>query len=161
MAGDKGKGKRPSVAAEHRGGEERGPKIRKVTQEEMGKRKGKLQIKERDKPMELEKARRMEEQGRKVAPVEVGKKVEEEDWQSFAKRMTGRQVDFYKSVVEEDCEYLFFKEELMPYHPRGIEGAKAHNKVMGKVVNEFKAHAAWRLKEHKEKGYLQGFPPRA
>ncbi|GJN20996.1 hypothetical protein PR202_gb08441 [Eleusine coracana subsp. coracana] len=99
------------------------------------------------------------EQGTKVARVEMEKKVGEEDWQSFAKRMTERQVDFYKSVVEEDCKKLFIPEELLHYHPRGIEAAKALNEFMREEVKDFKAHAAQRLEEYKEKGFLEGIPP--
>ncbi|GJN33000.1 hypothetical protein PR202_gb21553 [Eleusine coracana subsp. coracana] len=157
--GDKGKGKQTSLPAEQRGGEERGPKIRKVTQEEMGKRKGKLQIKERDKPMELEKARKLEEKSRKAPTWGKGEKVAAEKWADFAKQATKKKVDYYKTIVEQDCEHLFLTEEMMADWPTGPDAARALMARAREEVKGFKDFAADQIKQYEEKGYyLEGYP---
>jgi hypothetical protein len=153
MAGEKRRrGKQSVEQAEHRGGDERGPKIRKVTQEEMGKRKGKLQIKDRDKPTELEKVRPLEEKGEKKA-------VPDDAEADFATRMTEKKAAFYKKIVEEDCGYLLYTEKAAKYYPGGPAAAMARNEATRQMVKEFKAHAARRLKEYNATGCLEYYPP--
>ncbi|CAN6245660.1 unnamed protein product [Urochloa humidicola] len=160
MAGEKGRGKRSAAQAEHRGGDERGPKIRKVTQEEMGKRKGKLQIKGRDKPMEVDKMRRLEEKGKEAVREERGKEAVPEEGAAadFVRRMTEEKVAFYKKIVERDS-YPAYTEEQAQYYPMGPDEARKMNAIILKFAMEFKEHAAMKLKEYETLGYLESFPP--
>jgi hypothetical protein len=133
----KGKGKRSSV--EHRGAEDRGPKIRKVTQEEMGK----LQIKEREKPMELEKMRRLEEK-RKVVPIA---------------RMPEEEINVYRYAVNKDFESLLYKEEHACLWPGGRAQMMDVNEGLRRAFKRFKEHSARRLEEYETNGYLEYSPP--
>jgi hypothetical protein len=91
-----------------------------VTHEEMGKRKCKLQ-KGRDKPMEPENVRRLEEKARKAPTSGKGeKKVSKEQWADFSKKMTEMEVAYYKPIAEQDYEHHMIKEDLMPCSNIGV-----------------------------------------
>jgi hypothetical protein len=129
-----------------------------VTHEEMGKRKCKLQ-KGRDKPMEPENARRLEEKARKAPTSGKGeKKVSKEQWADFSKKMTEMEVAYYKPIAEQDYEHHMIKEDLMHLYPGGPDAARAMNANVSKHARNLKEYAAACVKEYEEKGYIEGFP---
>jgi hypothetical protein len=147
---EKGKGKRSSVQEHRGGGEESPPKIRKVTQEEMGKRKGKLHLKEGDKPMELEKMRRLEGRGEKPFPKPP-----------VTARMPEEKINFYRYMVQTDFEGKYFREENAHMWSGGLAQVRRINTTLRSLVNLAKEHSSQRLEEYKINGYLEYCPTEA
>ncbi|KAL6657627.1 hypothetical protein ACP70R_005407 [Stipagrostis hirtigluma subsp. patula] len=190
MAGGKGKKRSSSSAHEHDVGDDHehdvgddqtaGPKIRKLmsTLMETRKRKGKLQIKEHDKPIdEMGKTRLLEEEEEvgennldpeeevaaapapeeETGDTENKKKAVPQAW--MVAPMPEQYVAHYKHVLEEDYEKHYITGRRALFWPGGPDAASALNDKLRRAVGIFKELAAEQLKEHEAKGYLECIVP--
>ncbi|KAL6657624.1 hypothetical protein ACP70R_005404 [Stipagrostis hirtigluma subsp. patula] len=77
----------------------------------------------------------------------------------YARLATEKKVAFYRTVVEQDYQNVFYTDEQAALLTGGLAAGRASNEFMRQAVRDFKERAQRRIDEYEAKGYLEGYPP--